>query len=260
MSVLKITTFQTYLFWENIDKNLQYLSLRLTSIRETTDLIVLPEMFSTGFSMNTEKLAEKMNGKTMKWMVEQAIKYKSVITGSIIIKEKNKYYNRLIWMRPNGTHEYYDKKHLFGLGEEDKHYTAGSKKLFVELKGWKICPAICYDLRFPIWIRNTNQEYDMLLIVANWPEHRSLHWRSLIPARAIENQAFVVAVNRVGHDGNEVYHSGDSMCIDPNGKVIYYKPNDEDLYTFSINKNDVTEARAALPFLKDGDSFTLTDQ
>jgi omega-amidase len=254
MSLLKITTFQTYLFWENIDKNLQYLSLRLTSIRETTDLIVLPEMFSTGFSMDSENLAEKMNGKTMKWMVEQAKKYKSVITGSIIIKEKNKYYNRLIWMRPNGTHEYYDKRHLFGLGEEDKHYTAGSKKLFVELKGWKICPAICYDLRFPIWLRNTNQEYDMLLIVANWPEHRSLHWRSLIPARAIENQAFVVAVNRVGHDGNEVYHSGDSMCIDPNGKVIYYKPNDEDLYTFSINKNDVTEARASLPFLKDGDS------
>ena len=260
MSVLKITTFQTYLFWENIDKNLQYLSLRLTSIRETTDLIVLPEMFSTGFSMDSENLAEKMNGKTMKWMVEQAKKYKSVITGSIIIKEKNKYYNRLIWMRPNGTHEYYDKKHLFGLGEEDKHYTAGSKKLFVELKGWKICPAICYDLRFPIWLRNTNQEYDMLLIVANWPEHRSLHWRSLIPARAIENQAFVVAVNRVGHDGNEVYHSGDSMCIDPNGKVIYYKPNDEDLYTFTINKNDVTEARSSFPFLKDGDSFTLTDQ
>ena len=260
MSVLKITTFQTYLFWENIDKNLQYLSLRLTSIRETTDLIVLPEMFSTGFSMDSENLAEKMNGKTMKWMVEQAKKYKSVITGSIIIKEKNKYYNRLIWMRPNGTHEYYDKKHLFGLGEEDKHYTAGSKKLFVELKGWKICPAICYDLRFPIWLRNTNEEYDMLLIVANWPERRSLHWRSLIPARAIENQAFVVAVNRVGHDGNEVYHSGDSMCIDPNGKVIYYKPNDEDLYTFTINKNDVTEARSSFPFLKDGDSFTLTDQ
>ena len=259
MSILKITTFQTYLFWENIDKNLQNLSLRLTSIRETTDLIVLPEMFSTGFSMNPEKLAEKMNGKTMKWMLEQAKKYKCVITGSIIIKEKNKYYNRLIWMRPNGTYEYYDKKHLFGLGEEDKHYTAGSKKLFVELKGWKICPAICYDLRFPIWLRNTNQEYDMLLIVANWPERRSLHWRSLIPARAIENQAFVVAVNRVGHDGNEVYHSGDSMCIDPNGKVIYYKPNDEDLYTFTINKNDVTEARSSFPFLKDGDSFTLID-
>jgi predicted amidohydrolase len=259
MSTLKITTFQSYLFWENIDKNLQNLGLRLSSIREKTDLIVLPEMFSTGFSMNPSKLAEEMGGKTMKWMLEQARKFDSVVTGSIIIKEENKNYNRLIWMRPDGTYEFYDKRHLFGLGEEDQHYTAGTKKLFVELNDWKICPVICYDLRFPVWLRNTDQEYDMLLIVANWPERRSLHWRSLIPARAIENQAFVVAVNRVGHDGNEVYHSGDSMCIDPNGKVIYYKPNDEDLYTFSINKDDVTEARAAFPFLKDGDSFKLTD-
>ena len=260
MSTLKITTFQSYLFWENIDKNLQNLGLRLSSIREKTDLIVLPEMFSTGFSMNPSKLAEEMGGKTMKWMLEQARKFDSVVTGSIIIKEDNKNYNRLIWMRPDGTYEFYDKRHLFGLGEEDQHYTAGTKKLFVELNGWKICPAICYDLRFPVWLRNTDEEYDMLLIVANWPERRSLHWRSLVPARAIENQAFVVAVNRVGHDGNEVYHSGDSMCIDPNGKVIYYKPNDEDLYTFSINKDDVIEARASFPFLKDGDSFKLTDQ
>jgi predicted amidohydrolase len=260
MSTLKITTFQSYLFWENIDKNLQNLGLRLSSIREKTDLIILPEMFSTGFSMNPSKLAEEMGGKTMQWMLEQARRFDCVVTGSIIIKEENKNYNRLIWMRPDGTYEYYDKRHLFGLGEEDQHYTAGTKKLFVELKGWKICPVICYDLRFPVWLRNTNQDYDMLLIVANWPEPRSLHWRSLIPARAIENQAFVVAVNRVGHDGNEVYHSGDSMCIDPNGKVIYYKPNDEDLYTFSINKEDLTEARASFPFLKDGDSFNLTDE
>lgn len=260
MSTLKITTFQSYLFWENIDKNLQNLGLRLSSIREKTDLIVLPEMFSTGFSMNPSKFAEEMGGKSMKWMHDQARKFDSVVTGSIIIKEDNKNYNRLIWMRPDGTHEYYDKRHLFGLGEEDQHYTAGTKKLFVELNDWKICPVICYDLRFPVWLRNTDQKYDMLLIVANWPERRSLHWRSLIPARAIENQAFVVAVNRVGHDGNEVYHSGDSMCIDPNGKVIYYKPNDEDLYTFSINKDDVTEARATFPFLKDGDSFKLTDK
>jgi predicted amidohydrolase len=259
MSTLKITSFQSYLFWENIDKNLQNLGLRLNSIREKTDLIVLPEMFSTGFSMNTSKLAEEMGGKTMKWMHDQARKFESVITGSLIIKESDKYYNRLIWMRPDGSHEQYDKRHLFGMGEEDKHYTAGTQKLFVELKGWKICPAICYDLRFPVWLRNKNEEYDLLLIVANWPEQRSLHWRSLIPARAIENQAFVVAVNRVGHDGNEVFHSGDSMCIDPNGKVVYYKPNDEDLYTFTIHKNDLTETRRNLPFLKDADSFKLDE-
>ena len=257
MKTLKITTFQSYLFWENIDKNLQNLGLRLNSIREKTDLIVLPEMFSTGFSMNPSKLAEEMGGKTMKWMHDQARKFDSVVTGSLIIKESDKYYNRLIWMRPDGSHEQYDKRHLFGFGEEDKHYTAGTKKLFVELNGWKICPVICYDLRFPVWLRNNNEEYDLLLIVANWPERRSLHSRSLIPARAIENQTFVVAVNRVGHDGNEVFHSGDSMCIDPNGKVIYYKPNDEDLYTFSINKNDLIQARINFPFLRDADSFHL---
>jgi omega-amidase len=257
MKPLKITTFQSYLFWENIDKNLQNLGLRLNSIREKTDLIVLPEMFSTGFSMNPSKLAEEMGGKTMKWMHDQARKFDSVVTGSLIIKESDKYYNRLIWMRPDGSHEQYDKRHLFGFGEEDQHYTAGTKKLFVELNDWKICPVICYDLRFPVWLRNNNEEYDLLLIVANWPERRSLHWRSLIPARAIENQTFVVAVNRVGHDGNEVFHSGDSMCIDPNGKVIYYKPNDEDLYTFTINKNDLTQARSNFPFLKDADSFHL---
>ena len=257
MSTLKITTFQAYLFWENIEKNLQNLGLRLSSIREKTDLIVLPEMFSTGFSMNAAKLAEEMDGPTMKWMHEQARKFGSVVTGSMIIKEGKNYFNRLIWMRPDGTCEYYDKRHLFGLGEEDQHYTAGTKKLFVELHDWKICPMICYDLRFPVWLRNKDEEYDMLLIVANWPERRSLHWRTLIPARAIENQAFVVAVNRVGHDGNEVYHSGDSMCIDPNGKVVYYKPNDEDLYTFSINKEDVVAARASYPFLKDADKFKL---
>ncbi|WP_291399430.1 amidohydrolase [Daejeonella sp.] len=257
MSTLKITSFQSYLFWENIDKNLQNLGLRLNSIREKTDLIVLPEMFNTGFSMNPSEFAEEMGGKTMKWMHDQARKFESVITGSLIIKESDKYYNRLIWMRPDGSHEQYDKRHLFGMGEEDKHYTAGTQKLFVELKGWKICPAICYDLRFPVWLRNKNEEYDLLLIVANWPERRSLHWRSLIPARAIENQAFVVAVNRVGHDGNEVFHSGDSMCIDPNGKVVYYKPNDEDLYTFTIHKNDLTETRRNLPFLRDADSFDI---
>ncbi len=259
MNTLKITTFQAYLFWENIEKNLQNLGLRLSSIREKTDLIVLPEMFNTGFSMNAKELAEPMEGRTMQWMNDQARKFDSVVTGSLIIKERGNYYNRLIWMRQNGTYEKYDKRHLFGMGHEDDTYTPGKTKLFVELNGWKICPMICYDLRFPIWLRNKNPEYDMLLIVANWPERRSLHWRTLIPARAIENQVYVVAVNRVGHDGNEIYHSGDSMCIDPNGNVVYYKPNDEDLYTFSISKEELEKSREAFPFLKDADNFKLLD-
>jgi predicted amidohydrolase len=257
MSLLKITTFQAYLFWENIEKNLQNLSLRLSWIREKTDLIVLPEMFTTGFSMNAPPLSEPMWGKTMTWMKSMAEKYACVITGSIIIKEGDSYFNRLIWMRPDGTFEKYDKRHLFGLGNEDSVYTAGTEKLSVELKGWRICPMICYDLRFPVWLRNTEPYYDMLLVVANWPERRSHHWRTLVTARAIENQAFVVAVNRVGHDGNEAYHSGDSMCIDPAGNTVYYKPGDEDLYTFSISKKEVEKTRNALPFLKDSDRFNI---
>ena len=259
MSVLKITTFQAYLFWENTEKNLHNLGLRLSGIREKTDLIVLPEMFNTGFSMNTEVLAEEMNGTTMKWMLQQAKRFDCVVTGSLIIKENKKYYNRLIWMRPDGSFEKYDKRHLFAMGKEDDYYTPGKDKLIVEVNGWQICPVICYDLRFPVWLRNTAPEYDLLLIVANWPEKRSLHWRTLIPARAVENLSFVVGVNRVGHDGNEIYHSGDSMCIDPNGKTIYYKPNDEDLYTFSISKEEVVKARRLYPFLKDADQFKLLD-
>jgi omega-amidase len=257
MDNLKITIFQGYLFWENTDKNLQNISLRLSGIREKTDLIILPEMFTTGFSMNANELAEPMDGKTMLWMQKTAKQYNCVITGSIIIKENNNYYNRLIWMRPDGTYEYYDKRHLFALGKEHETYTAGNKKLIVELKGWKICPMICYDLRFPVWMRNVNEEYDLMIIVANWPERRALHWRTLIPARAVENQAYVIAVNRVGHDGNEVYHSGDSTCISPMGDVIYYKRDEEDLYTFTINGDDPEKTRRALPFLKDADNFNI---
>jgi omega-amidase len=257
MENLKITVFQGHLFWENIDKNLQNISLRLAGIREKTDLIILPEMFNTGFSMNAEKLAEPMYGKTMQWMQETAQKFGAVVTGSLIIAEGGHYYNRLIWMRPDGSYAQYDKRHLFTMAKEQETYTAGTEKLIVELNGWKICPVICYDLRFPVWLRNVDAAYDLLIVVANWPEKRSLHWRTLIPARAIENLAYVIGVNRVGHDGNEVYHSGDSECIDPAGNVVYYKRDEEDVYTFSILAEEVTKARRYFPFLKDADVFTI---
>ena len=257
MDNLKITLFQGYLFWEKTDKNLQNITLKLSAIREKTDLIILPEMFNTGFSMNVSELAEPMGGKTMQWMHKTAQQYDCVVTGSLIIAEKDKYYNRLIWMKADGSYEQYDKRHLFALGNEHHTYTAGTKKLIVELKGWKICPVICYDLRFPVWLRNVGQTYDLLLIVANWPERRALHWRTLIPARAVENQTYVIGVNRVGHDGNEIYHSGDSTCIDPNGNVVYYKRDEEDLYTFSIIADEVAKARRAMPFLKDADNFSI---
>lgn len=254
---LKVTVFQAYLFWENVDKNLQNLSLRLQGgVREKTDLIVLPEMFNTGFTMNTG-LAEDMDGKTMAWLQQTARSYDCVVTGSLIIKEDNNFYNRLVWMCPNGTYEYYDKHHLFGMGEEDHFFTAGNKKLTVNLKGWKIRLAICYDLRFPVWLRNTGDPYDILLLVASWPDRRSSHWRTLIHARAIENQSYVIAANRVGHDGNQVYHSGHSMCIDPYGNTVYYKPEDEDLYTFSINYPELEKIRRQFPFLRDADTFEM---
>jgi omega-amidase len=259
MENLKVTTYQGYLFWENVDKNLQNISLRLSGIRTKTDLIILPEMFNTGFTMEAERLAEPMSGKTMQWMQATAQKYDCVVTGSLAIMDNGNYYNRLIWMRADGSYEYYDKRHLFAMGKEHQVFSPGKKKLLVELNGWRICPMICYDLRFPVWMRNVDPQYDLLLIVANWPERRALHWRTLIPARAVENQAYVIGVNRVGHDGNEVYHSGDSTCIDPMGKVIYYKRDEEDVYTFTINAEEIEKTRRAMPFLKDMESFHLDE-
>lgn len=256
---LKVTVFQAYLFWENTEKNLRNLSLRLNiGVKEKTDLIVLPEMFNTGFSMNAMSLAESMDGQTMTWLKDTAHRYDCVVTGSLIIYEDNNFYNRMIWMLPNGNFEKYDKHHLFGLGGEDKIYTAGQDQVIVDLKGWKIRLAICYDLRFPVWLRNADGAYDILLVIASWPDKRAGHWKALIPARAIENQCYVIAVNRVGHDGNEVYHSGHSMCLDANGNTVYYKPEDEDLYTFSINYQDLVKNRRSFPFLRDADTFQLS--
>lgn len=257
MDHLKITLLQAYLFWENIDKNLQNLGLKLSEIREKTDLIILPEMFNTGFTMNAELLAEEMDGKTMAWMKEKAYRFNAVITGTLIIKENGNYYNRLIWMKPDGSYQKYDKKHLFSLGGEDKVYTPGNEKLIVELNGWKIMPVICYDLRFPVWLRNTKELYDLILVLANWPEKRAHHWRTLIPARAVENQSYIIALNRVGHDGNEVYYCGDTTCIDPQGKVVYYKRDEEDVYTFTIHIDEVDKTRKEMPFLDEGDDFTI---
>lgn len=254
---LKITIYQAYVFWENVEKNLSNLSLRLSSLREKTDLIILPEMFNTGFTTNVEECAEQMNGKTMNWLYSTAKQHECVIAGSLIIEEEGRYFNRFVWMSADGNYTYYDKRHLIGLAGEDSVFSSGNRRIITEVKGWKICPMICYDLRFPVWSRNVDGAYDLLVYTASWPDKRSSHWRSLIPARAIENQAYVIGVNRVGYDGNEVYFSGGSMCISPLGDVVYYKPEDEDLYTFSLYPNDLITAREKLPFLKDADKFTI---
>lgn len=257
MEPIKITIFQAYLFWENAEKNLQNLRLRLSSLKEKTDLILLPEMFNTGFTMNVEKCAERMDGLTMRWMYDTAIAFDCVVAGTLIIEEEGRYYNRFVWMSPDGSYVHYDKRHLFAMGGEDKLFTAGNSRVVTKVKGWKICPMTCYDLRFPVWSRNQEEGYDLLVYTASWPDKRSAHWRALIPARAIENQAFVIGVNRVGHDGNEVYYSGGSMCISPLGDVVYYKPEDEDLYTFTLNPKDLENTRDRFPFLRDRDQFSL---
>lgn len=259
MEPIKITIFQAYIFWENIEKNLQNLTLRISNLKEKTDLIILPEMFNTGFSMNVEKCAERMDGKTMRWLFHTSKTFNCVVAGSLAIEEDGSYYNRFVWMSPDGSYVYYDKRHLFDLGStsESESFTAGSERIILNVKGWKICPMICYDLRFPVWSRNQEEGYDLLVYTANWPDKRSAHWRALIPARAIENLSYVIGVNRVGHDGNEIYYSGGSMCISPVGDVVYYKPEDEDLYTFTLNPKDLIQAREGFPFLKDADKYSI---
>ncbi|RYZ26596.1 MAG: nitrilase family protein, partial [Sphingobacteriales bacterium] len=199
---LRITLIQTELRWENKEANLRMLGDKIRGIQEKTEVVVLPEMFSTGFSMKPESLSETMDGETISWMKELAAEKKIILTGSVIIREGDQYFNRLVWMLPNGQSGIYDKRHRFAFAGEDQHYTAGTKRLIASVKGWRINLMVCYDLRFPVWSRqagnNGETEYDVLIYVANWPERRSTAWKTLLRARAIENQSFVVGVNRVG--------------------------------------------------------------
>lgn len=262
MSSITLTLIQTSLYWEDKTANLSMLEEKITSNKAKTQVVVLPEMFSTGFSMKPEVLAEAMEGETVAWMRRVAAEQKIILTGSLIIKDDGKYYNRLIWMLPNGQYGYYNKRHLFAYAEEDKHYSPGNERLIVSVNGWKINMQVCYDLRFPVWARqqandNNLPEYDALLYVANWPERRSTAWKTLLQARAIENQCYVIGVNRVGNDGNGIYHSGDSMVIDPLGEVLYHKNKQEDVFTITLTKEKLAEARERFPFWKDADSFEL---
>ncbi len=260
MSSLTITLIQTNLFWENKKANLEMLQQKIESIKEKTEIVILPEMFTTGFTMKAELFAEKMDGKTVNWMKRIAAEKKIILTGSVIIEENGKYFNRLIWMLPNGQYGVYDKRHLFAFAHEHNHYSAGNKKLIASVKGWKINLQICYDLRFPVWTRQDFQsenKYDLLINVANWPEKRSMAWQTLLRARAIENQCFVVGVNRTGEDGNKICYNGDSTIIDPLGEIIYQKNKVEDIFTITLEKEKVTETRSQFPFWKDADLFIL---
>jgi predicted amidohydrolase len=225
-----------------------------------TDLIVLPEMFTTGFTMEPEAVAEPANGPTVAWMREQAAKLGAVITGSIATRDGDGYYNRLVWMRPDGTHETYDKRHLFRMAREHDHYSPGTRRLVVELKGWKILPLVCYDLRFPVWSRNkigADGGYDVLLYVANWPERRRYPWQTLLKARAIENLSYCIGVNRVGKDGTGINYTGDSAAIDYLGQPMTAPSEQEFVTTVALEKAALDEFRAKFPAHLDADEFQL---
>lgn len=262
MSALTVTLIQSNLAWENKDANLSMFTQKIEQNKDRTHVIILPEMFSTGFSMKPAQLAEKMNGTSVQWLKKTAINKRCIVTGSLIIEEEGHYFNRLIWMLPNGQFGYYNKRHLFAYANEDKYYTAGTERLIASVNGWKINLSVCYDLRFPVWSRQQfngqkNFEYDVLIYVANWPEKRANAWKTLLQARAIENQCYVIGVNRVGKDGNDIYHSGNSMVIDPLGEILYHKEHDEDMVTITLNKEHLQNVRDRFPFWKDADAFEI---
>jgi omega-amidase len=261
MSQLTISTVQTSLFWEDKSANLAMLGEKIQGIHEHTEVVVLPEMFTTGFSMEPARLAETMDGGTMQWMKDLARNKRIILTGSLIIEEGGDYFNRLVWVLPNGQVGYYDKRHLFAYGGEDKCYKAGNKRVVASVKGWRILLLICYDLRFPVWARQSSAsegpEYDLIINVANWPERRIHAWRTLLAARAIENQSYVVGVNRIGLDGKGIAHVGDTLVLDPMGLPLYHGADREEVHTITLNKQPLDETRQQLPFLKDADGFTI---
>lgn len=259
MNNLIVSIIQTNLHWENSAKNIAHFDTKLNAITEPTDIIVLPEMFTTGFTMNPNLLAEEHGGNGLQWMIKKAKEKNCVLVGSISVKENKQFYNRLYWVKPDGSFEFYDKRHLFKMGNEHEHYTAGNKKIIIEYKGWKICPLICYDLRFPVWSRNTKDNpYDVLIYVANWPEVRAYPWKHLLIARAIENQTYVVGVNRIGEDGNGIVHSGDSYVVNPRGELINSMQSHQDkTETISLSYSYLHDFRKAFPVLLDGDEFDI---
>lgn len=265
MSDLTLSLIQTALFWENPDANLAHLEEKLNALPSTTELVLLPEMFSTGFSMDATRLAETMDGAAVQWMRNSARKHRKILAGSLMIREGEDYYNRLIWMLPNGQFGTYDKRHCFSLAGEDQHFAPGEKRLIASVKGWKVNLCICYDLRFPVWSRQQvdpdgdplQPEYDLLVYVANWPDRRIKAWQTLLPARAIENQCYVAAVNRIGDDGHGIPHSGHSMVVDPLGEAETAEAGKDTILTVTLKRKLLDEVREKLPFWKDADSFTI---
>lgn len=253
---MKTTLIQAPLIWENPAENLAYFQSKITALNQETDLIVLPEMFTTGFSMNPKAVAENMNGSSVSWMQKMAQTKKCAITGSLIITENDNFYNRLLFVYPSGEVVFYDKKHLFTLAGEDKIYTAGNQKCIIEYKNFKICLLICYDLRFPVFARNT-VDYDVLIFVANWPDTRINAWDTLLKARAIENMCYTIGVNRIGTDHSQLNYTGHSQVIDFLGNYLIAPQTTEGVFNCELNKEAMLKVRNKLGFLNDKDAFEL---
>ena len=253
---MKVALIQAPLVWENPKQNRNYFEDKINSIRETIDLIVLPEMFTSGFTMNPKAVAESMQGETVLWLQALAKAKNSAITGSLVIEENGNFYNRLVFVFPSGAIKTYDKKHLFTLAGEDKAYTSGTQKMLIEYQGFKICPLICYDLRFPVFARNT-EEYDVLIYVANWPKPRINAWDALLKARAIENMCYTIGVNRIGEDPNKHDYPGHSQVIDELGNYLIEPQEIEGVFITTLNKNTLEANRQKFGFLNDRDTFTM---
>lgn len=252
---LRIALIQTDMVWENPQANRTMLENKFKDLDHEVDLIVLPEMFNTGFTMNAASNYETMQGETMGWLKQMAQQHNSAICGSLIIKEAEAYYNRFVFVQSDGTVIHYDKRHTFTLAGEDKAYTAGTQKVVLQYKGWKICPLICYDLRFPVWSRNSEQ-FDLLIYVANWPNKRLLAWDTLLCARAIENMAYTIGVNRMGVDGEKLAYSGHSAIYDALGQTVVYSEKQEVLIT-TLDRDEMIQHREKFRFLQDRDQFTV---
>lgn len=258
---LKIALVQTDLYWKDKTANMAMLEERLMNLASDVDLIILPEMFTTGFTMDAIEVAEPMNFTTTKWMKQMAAQTQALVTGSIVIEEKGNYYNRLLWVSPDGKVDFYDKRHLFRMAGEDAHYDMGKERKVFELKGWKIMPQICYDLRFPVWTRNRVQddklEYDLLFYVASWPSPRISAWDILLKARAVENLSYSIGVNRIGQDGNGIPYSGHSAAYNFKGETLGFSDSKEEILFIDLDLNSLSEYREKFPAWLDVDGFDL---
>jgi len=261
MSDLTVTLIQQPLAWLDAETNRQHFANLIAPLAGKTDLIILPEMFNTGFSMEPAPVAETMDGLTLQWLSQQAKATDAAITGSFTITEGDHFYNRMIFMQPDGHYHCYDKRHLFRMGNEHHRYQGGSERLIVEYRGWRICPMVCYDLRFPVWSRNgyadNRNDYDLLIFVANWPDPRREHWLSLLKARAIENLSYVAGVNRLGTDGNKLNYSGDSTLFDAWGDEVLNTQSEAGSFTKTLNYQTLRKIRKQFPAHLDADAFEI---